>query len=102
MWKVLEMKSLPLLLIYTIFLIIGDSVLMLALKFYFYSQYRVNALTNRRTKKKMSAVARSVLQQCISARLMVQPATGSEPAQYVEVSGNTVNKYWKNEEENVN
>lgn len=46
------MKSLPLLLIYTIFLIIGDSVLMLALKFYFYSQYRVNALTNRRTKKK--------------------------------------------------
>ena len=46
----------------------------------------------------MSAVARSVLQQCISARLMVQPATGSEPAQYVEVSGNTVNRYWKNEE----
>ena len=34
----------------------------------------------------MSAVARSVLQQCISARLMVEPATGSEPAQYIEVS----------------
>ena len=45
----------------------------------------------------MSVVARSVLQQCISARLMVQPATGSEPAQYVEVSGNIVNRYWKNE-----
>ena len=47
----------------------------------------------------MSAVARSVLQQCISARLMVQPATGSEPAQYVEVSGNVVKRYkrmWEN------
>ena len=35
--------------------------------------------------QKIGPVARLVLQQCLSARLQVQPASETQPAQFVEV-----------------